>query len=251
MKLGLADKAAIVTGGSRGIGRAIAMALAAEGCHVAICARGAEALHAAAGELRERGVKVHAETCDVADAGALEGFLESAHSALGRVDVLVNNASGFGISDDEAGWRVGFDVDVMASVRAVWKVLPWLEEAGGGSIIHVSSTAALEAPGAPAYSALKAALVSHSKNLAIQLAPKNIRVNCVAPGSIEFEGGVWAAVKKANPKYYESVRATIPFGRLGTAEEVANAVVFLASDAASWITGVTLSVDGGQHKGNL
>ncbi len=251
MELGLEGKAAIVTGGSRGIGRATALALAAEGCHVALCARGAEALQDTAGELRERGVKVHAEVCDVSDPAALDAFLEGARAALGGSDVLVNNASGFGISDDESSWKLGFEVDVMGSVRASWRVVPWLEEAGGGAIIHISSTAALEAPGSPPYSAMKAALISHSKNLAITLAPKGIRVNCVAPGSIEFPGGIWDQVKRGNRAIYDAMLATIPSGRMGTAEEVANAVVFLASARASWITGAVLSVDGGQHKGNL
>jgi 3-oxoacyl-[acyl-carrier protein] reductase len=251
MRLGLEGKGVIVTGGSRGIGRAIALAFAEERSHVAICARGAENLHAAEAQLRSRGVKVHAETCDVSDPAALDRFLEGARAALGSIRVLVNSASGFGVADNEEGWKASFQVDLMASVRASRKVVPWLEEAGGGSIIHISSTAALEAPTPPPYAALKAALISHAKNLAIQLAPKGIRVNCIAPGSIEFPGGVWDAIRKHSPERHEAVRRTIPFGRLGTPEEVANAVVFLASDAASWITGVTLAVDGGQHKGNL
>jgi hypothetical protein len=145
MKLDLEGKGIIVTGGSRGIGRAIAHAFADEGSHVAICARGAEDLRATERELRERGVKVHAQTCDVSNIEELNAFLEAARSALGRVDVLVNNASGFGATDDEAGWHVGFQVDVMAAVRATWTVVPWLEEVGGGSIIHISSTSGLEA----------------------------------------------------------------------------------------------------------
>ena len=249
MDLGLAGKTAIVTGGSRGIGRAIALAFADEGAHVAICARGTEALQATAGELRERGVKVHAESCDVSDAAALDAFLDAARAALGRVDVLVNNTSGFGIADDAGAWQAGFEIDVMASVRACWKVVPWLET--GSAIVHISSTAALEAPGSPPYSAMKAALISHAKNLAIALAPKGIRVNTVAPGSIEFPGGVWDQVKQANRSYYDDMLASIPSGRMGRAEEVANAVVFLCSPRASWITGALLSVDGGQHKGNL
>ena len=251
MQLDLTGKCAIVTGASRGIGRAIAHAFADEGAHVAICARGIGTLQETEAELREKGNKVYAQTCDVADADALDAFLENAKGALGRVDTLVNNASGFGVSDDENGWHTGFRVDMMASVRASWKVVPWLEESGGGSIIHIASTSGLEAGSPPAYAAVKAALMSHSKTIAINLAPKGIRVNCVAPGSIEFPGGMWEQIKTAAPKQYETIRRSIPFGRLGTAEEVANAVVFLASGAASWVTGVTLSVDGGQHKGNL
>jgi len=251
MDLGLADKAAIVTGASRGIGRAIALQLAEEGCHIAICARGQEALDKTAGEISARGVKVHARTCDVTQTEALDAFLESCKETFGRIDVLVNNTSGFGVVDNEDGWKSSFEVDVMGTVRSSWKVAPWMVEQGGGSIVHISTTAALEAPGSPPYSAMKAALISHAKNLAIALAPKNVRVNTVAPGSIEFPGGVWEAIKNANRKQYDAVLRSIPSGRMGTAEEVANTVAFLVSDRASWVTGAVLSVDGGQHKGNL
>ncbi len=251
MDLGLAGRNVVITGGSKGIGRATALAFADEGANVAICARSEGPLESTAKELESRGVRAYAAPCDVVDADALGGFLDAARDALGGVDVLVNNASGFGVSDDEAGWSAGFDVDVMASVRATWKVVPWMKEAGGGAVIHISSTSGLEAGSPPAYAAVKAALMSHSKTLAINLAPQGIRVNTVAPGSIEFPGGMWETIKKVNEPAYEAIRTSIPFGRLGTAEEVAAAVVFLASAPASWITGVTLAVDGGQHKGNL
>ncbi len=251
MDLGLADRKVVITGGSKGIGRATAQAFADEGAHVAICARSPGPLETTRKEIEARGVRCFAAPCDVADSGALAGFLDDARAALGGVDVLVNNASGFGVTDDEAGWRSGFEVDMMASVRATWKVTPWMVEEGGGSVVHVSSTSGLEAGSPPAYAAAKAALISHAKTLAIQLAPRNIRVNAVAPGSIEFPGGMWETIRKVNTPMYESIRGSIPFGRLGRAEEVAAAIVFLASAPASWITGVTLAVDGGQHKGNL
>jgi 3-oxoacyl-[acyl-carrier protein] reductase len=251
MEFGLEGKGVIVTGASKGIGRAVALEFAAEGANVAICARGGDALEAARAELAAQGVTVYAEVCDVADAAALKQFIANSRQRLGRVDVLVNNASGFGTSDDEAGWHTGFSVDIMASVRATWQVVPMLEEQGGGVVIHIASTSALEAGSPPAYAAVKAALISHSKTLAATLAPRGIRVNCVAPGSIEFPGGMWEQIKRGAPPMYEAIRSSIPFGRLGTAEEVAAAVVFLASSRASWISGVTLSVDGVQHKGNL
>jgi len=251
MDLGLRGKVAVITGGSRGIGRATALGFADEGANVAICARGVEALEATAAELRAKGVKVHAQTADVGKPAELDAFLEATHAALGRVDVLVNNSSGFGISDDEKGWQISFDVDVMATVRASWKVVPWMTAQGGGVILHISSTSALEAGSPPSYAAAKAALISHSKTLAVALAPAKIRVNTIAPGSIEFPGGVWEMIKKGNPALYDAIKASIPWGRLGTAEEVASAVVFAASARASWITGVVISVDGGQHKGNL
>jgi len=246
MDLGLAGKGVIVTGASRGIGRAIAHGFAREGAAVAICARGAEGLERAAGELRGHGTKVHAAACDVRDKEALAAFLEGAKEALGAVHVLVNNASGFGIMDNEDGWAAGFAVDVMAAVRATWKVAPWIAEAGGGAVVHVSSISGLESSSTVPYGAAKAALQSHARSMAKSLARKNVRVNAVAPGSIEFPGGSWEAIGKANPKMYEAVRRGIPFGRLGAPEEVADVVVFLASERARWITGVTLPVDGGQ-----
>jgi 3-oxoacyl-[acyl-carrier protein] reductase len=248
--LGLKGKVVAITGASRGIGRAAALLFAEEGANLALCARGKPALDATAKEVAAHGVKVHAQAADIADKAQLDAFLDGAHAAFGRIDVLVNNASGFGTSDDEAGWKTSFDVDVMASVRATWKVVPWMTAQGGGVVLHVSSTSALEAGSPPPYAAAKAALISHSKTLAVALAPAKIRVNVIAPGSIEFPGGVWADLRERDPASYRRVLATIPSGRMGRAEEVANAIVFLASDAASWITGVTLAVDGGQHKGN-
>lgn len=250
MELGLRGRNVIVTGGSRGIGRSTALAFAREGANVAICARGEEGVRNAEAELRATGVKAFGATCDVADPAALAGFLDAARDALGSVHVLINNASGFGISDDEDGWRKGFDVDVMATVRACWKVAPMIAEAGGGAILHVSTISGLS-PSLmnPPYGALKAALFQHVQTLAVKLAKQKIRVNCVAPGSIEFPGGAWDAIKKNAPPLYESTVKRIPWRRHGTPEEVANAIVFLCSDAASWVTGQTLVVDGGQLLG--
>ncbi len=253
MELGLKGKGVIVTGASKGIGRAIALEFAREGANVALCARGAEALEKTRAEIAALGVKVHAASCDVGNATALNTFLEGAHAALGRVDVLVNNPSGFGVTDNEEGWAASLAVDVMAPVRATWKVVPWLAAQGGGAVIHISSISGLEAslPGVAAYAAVKAALISHSKSMAMELAPKGIRVNCVAPGSIDFPDGFWDGVHKNTPAFYDGVVSTIPFGRMGKPEEIAHAVVFLASAKASWISGVMLPVDGVQHKGNL
>ncbi len=253
MELGLKGKGVIVTGASKGIGRAIALEFAREGANVALCARGAEALEKTRAEIAALGVKVHAASCDVGNAAALDTFLEGAHAALGRVDVLVNNPSGFGVTDNEEGWAASLAVDVMAPVRATWKVVPWLAAQGGGAVIHISSISGLEAslPGVAAYAAVKAALISHSKSMAMELAPKGIRVNCVAPGSIDFPDGFWDNVHKSTPAFYDGVVSTIPSGRMGKPEEIAQAVVFLASTKASWISGVTLPVDGVQHKGNL
>ena len=250
MELGLKDRGVVVTGASRGIGRAIAFEFAREGANLAMCARGKEALNKTRFVIKEMGVKAYAQVCDVSDVEALNMFLEGMKSNLGRIDVLINNASGWGAADDEAGWAASFSVDIMASVRASWKVVPWMEEQGGGAIVHISSIAGMEAGWHPAYAAAKAALISHAKTLANSLAPKGIRVNCVAPGAIEFPGGRWEQRKQLDPQRYEAIRRSIPFGRLGTAEEVAAAVVFLSSNRASWITGITLAVDGAQHRGN-
>ena len=252
MDLQLKGKNAVVTAASKGIGRAIAIRLAGEGVNVAICARGEAALEKTEAELRQTGVKAFAQVCDVGQADALERFLDAARQTLGGVDILVNNASAFGLADDEAAWAASINVDLLASVRATRVVTPWMAASGGGSIVHISSVAALEAWGSPsAYSPVKAALISHSKTMAVALAGQKIRVNVVAPGSIEFPGGIWDQVKQGNRPFYDAILATIPWGRMGTPEEVADAVVFLASPRASWITGVCLSVDGSQHKGNL
>jgi len=251
--LGLSGKCAVVTGGSKGIGRAIALALADEGANVAICARGQEALRDTERLLLERGCTVVADVCDVSDPAALDGFLQSARTAFGRLDILVNNPSALAsaFADDEAGWRSSFDVDIMAAVRASWKVVPWMAEVGGGCILHISSVSGLEAGSPPAYAAAKAALISHSKTLAVALAPKKIRVNVIAPGSIEFAGGLWEATRQNDQAFYAKVLGAIPWGRMGTPDEVANAAVFLVSERASWITGVCLGVDGGQRKANI
>ena len=252
MDLGLQGKNAIVTGGSRGIGRSTALAFAAEGANVAICARNVEALEQARAEIAARGVKVFAQSCDVGDAAALTAFLQAANHALGGIDVLVNNPSGFGMGDDDAGWTAGFNVDMMAAVRASWQVVPWMEARGGGAIIHIASISGMEgSTRSIPYAAVKAAMISHSKSLALSLASKNIRVNCVSPGSVEFPGSVWEQRKLEGSPIYEATRKGIPFQRMGRPEEIAAAVVFCASAPASWLTGVNLPVDGGQHRGNL
>lgn len=250
--MNLNDQVALITGGSRGIGRAIALRLADEGAGVAICARSEPALRQAEEELRTRSVSVFAAVCDVSSADALDTFLDAARSSLGRVDILVNNPSGIMMADDRAAWESTLSVDLMAAVRASQKVAPWMAGSGGGAIVYISSIAGLQASGFPAsYGASKAALISLGKSLAVSLAPQKIRVNTVAPGSIEFPGGLWEQAKHENPDFYGAVLQTIPWGRMGTPEEVADAVAFLSSARASWITGACIVVDGGQHKGNL
>ena len=251
MDLGLKGKAAVVTGASAGIGLAIADGLAAEGAGVAICARREGPLRAAESALGQRGASVYASTCDVADGAALEAFLVACKRRFGRIDILVNNASGFGVTDDDAGWDASINVDLLASVRAARIVTPWMVESGGGSIIFIASVSGLEAGWGPPYAAAKAAVISFSKTLAIKLASKGIRVNAIAPGSIEFPGGRWEQQKENNRARYDSILNSVPSGRLGRPQEIADVALFLASERASWVTGACVSVDGGQHKGNL
>ncbi|MBV8824166.1 MAG: SDR family oxidoreductase [Bradyrhizobiaceae bacterium] len=237
----------VVAGGSRGICRSIGLAFAGAGAAVSVCARRADGIARVRDELAAAGGLAHAATCDLGDAGAVARYIAEAAAALGGIDVLVNNASGFGLTDDEAGWAASVSVDLMATVRASEAALPFLKQSSAGAIINTSSISALQ-PSArtPPYGAVKAAVVHYTQSQAVALAAARIRVNSVAPGSIEFPGGMWEQRKTAQPALYNGVLASIPFGRLGRPEEVANAVLFLASDQASWITGQTLVVDGGQ-----
>jgi len=240
-------KRVVVTGGSRGIGRSIALGFAAAGASVSICARGQAALEATAAAIAAHGVKLHAGVCDLADKDAIAAYIAAAADSLGAIDVLVNNASGFGASDDEASWAKSLSVDVMATVRASHAATPFIEKAGGGAILNISSISGYRASTrTPSYAAVKAALINYTMSQALALAPMQIRVNAIAPGSIEFPGGVWAERKTSNPQLYHAILRSIPWGRLGRPEEVANAALFLCSDAASWVTGQTLAVDGGQ-----
>jgi 3-oxoacyl-[acyl-carrier protein] reductase len=247
MQISLKGKSAVITGGSRGIGRSIALAFARAGAQVSICARGQAALETTATEILAQGVKAHAGRCDLADKEAIASYVAGAAQALGRIDILVNNASGFGASDDEAGWAKSIDIDVMATVRASHAAVPFIEKAGGGAILNISSISGYRASARTApYAAVKAAVINYTMSQAVALASKKIRVNAIAPGSIEFPGGTWEQRKSSDPELYNTILRSIPWGRLGTPEEVANAALFLCSDAAAWVTGQTLSVDGGQ-----
>ncbi len=251
MDLGLTGSNCAVLGGSRGIGRSIALGLAAEGANVAICARSEGPLGETASEISTLGVKAFARSCDVGDPVALGAFLDASRTELGSIDVLVHNASALAVGPTLDDWEASLRVDVMGGVHAAERVIPWMAEAGGGSILFISSISGLECDPAPdyGYTAAKAALIAHAKKLAVMHAPSGIRVNAIAPGSIDFPGGVWSMVKQEQPEMYEGVRASIPWGRLGTPEEVADVAVFLASPRAAWVTGECVSVDGGQHRG--
>ena len=237
----------LVAGGSKGIGRSIAVAFAQAGAVVSICARGAQALELTRQELAAYGHTVHAASCDLADAQAIVGYVAAAAQALGGIDVLVNNASGYGFSDDDEGWLRGFEVDLMAAVRASRAALPHLQASPHASILHTSSIAAFHPRrhGAP-YAAVKAALSQYTTSQALALAGHRIRVNAIAPGSIAFPDGLWDRRRREEPALYQATLARIPFGRYGTPEDIADAALFLASPHARWITGQTLCVDGGQ-----
>ncbi len=236
-------KRVVVCGGSKGIGRSVALGFAKAGAAVSICARGAEALAATKAEL---GAKGHAASCDLGDAAQIASYIAEAERALGGIDVLVNNASGFGMADTEEGWAASLNVDVLATTRASRAAIPALK-AARGCIVNLSSISGFgPSPRGPAYAAVKALLINYTQSQAAVLAPDGVRVNGVAPGSIEFPGGLWEQRRTTQPELYNRILASIPFGRLGHAEEVADVVLFLASPAARWVTGHTIVVDGGQ-----
>ncbi|GEO43094.1 3-oxoacyl-[acyl-carrier protein] reductase [Skermanella aerolata] len=250
MDLGLKGLRAVVTGGTKGIGRAIAETLAAEGADVAICARNKDDVEQTVAALKSKGVNATGGAVDVADGPALAAWVADAAAEFGGIDIAVSNVSALAIGTDDESWKRGFDIDMMGTVHLVNACMPHLEKSKAPSIVTISSVSGREIDfAAGPYGAFKAALIHYTQGLAFQLAGKGIRANSVSPGNTYFEGGVWNQIKDGNPELYATALALNPTGRMGTPQEMANATVFLASPAASFITGTNLVVDGALTRG--
>ncbi len=251
MDLGLRNKVALVTGASQGIGRAIALHLATEGCAVAICGRTPDTLKRAAEELRGAGESIHAVVADVTQPGEVERFVNEAAAALGDVELVVANVGGATanrlLDASPEDWAATFDLNLFHAARVIKAAVPFMERRGGGSAVTISSISGWRAGPGALYGTAKAAEIFLAGALAWELASKRIRVNTVSPGSILFEGGGWDRFRRRDPERFETFeRDEFPWGRLGTAEEVANVVAFVLSDKAGWINGANIPVDGAQ-----
>lgn len=250
MDLGLRGLRAIVSGGTKGIGRAIATTLAAEGVHVALCARQAPEVEDTVAALRAQGVTAVGRALDVSDAAALQAWVTTSAQELGGLDIVIPNVSALAIGSDEESWRKEFEVDMLHTVRMVTTAMPYLEHSQHPAIVTISSVSGREIDfAAGPYGVFKAALIHYTQGLAYQLASKGIRANSVSPGNTYFPGGVWQQIEHGNPQLFKEALALNPTGRMGTPQEMANAVVFLASPAASFVTGANLVVDGALTRG--
>jgi 3-oxoacyl-[acyl-carrier protein] reductase len=250
MDLGLAGLKAAVTGGTKGIGRAVADHFAREGADVAICARNASEVTDAVAALRATGVKATGRALDVADGPALTQWIQDSAGELGGLDIVVANVSALAIGQDDASWKAEFDTDMMGTVRAVNAAMPFLEKSSAAAIVVIASVSGREVDfAAGPYGVFKAALIHYAKGLSYQLAGKGIRVNALSPGNTYFPGGVWEKIEHGNPELFKQAMSLNPTGRMGRPEEMARAVVFLASPAASFITGTNLVVDGALTRG--
>ena len=249
MDLGLRGMKAILAGASKGIGRATAEALAAEGCSVAICARGQDAVEETVAALRAKGVTAAGEAIDMTDGDAYRAWVARAADTLGGCDIFISFASAGGGPASEEAWAKTFNLDLLATYRGVEAALPYLEKSSAGSIVAVSSTAALEDFFGPqAYNAMKAAVINYASALSQQLASKGIRVNTVSPGPVYIDGGSWDMIKTHMRPLYDQTIQAVAMGRLGTGEEVAKAIAFVASPACPFMIGANVVIDGGVTK---
>jgi 3-oxoacyl-[acyl-carrier protein] reductase len=250
MDLNLRGKNVLITGSTQGIGRRIANLFAEEGANVAICSRSPESVNKAIKEISLMADgKIIGSPCNIKNKEEYESWINDMAEELGGVDIFIPNVSAGGGMDSEKNWWKNFEIDVLGTVRGVEAVIPHMELRGGGSIVMISTTAAVETFMAPqSYNAMKAALITYAKQLSQAHGEKGIRVNSVSPGPIYFDGGAWDMIKISNERFYDKTEKTHALGLLGTPEEVAKAVVFLSSSGASWITGVNLVVDGGYTK---
>lgn len=248
MDLHLKGKRAIVLGGTRGIGRAIAETLAGEGADVAICARNADQVEEAIGALRKLGVRATGASVDIAKGDALKAWVGEVAKTFGGIDILVSNASALTMGAHPEAWEQLLKIDVLGAVNAFEAARPHLEksaaEHGDASAVFISSVSAAEAQNANAYGAVKAALIHYAKGLARECAKKRVRVNVVSPGTIYFKGGVWHMIEQNMPDRYTATMKANPTGRMGSPQEIANAAAFLASPVSSFTTGANLIVDG-------
>jgi 3-oxoacyl-[acyl-carrier protein] reductase len=248
--LGLEGLRALVTGGTRGIGRAIVDTLAAEGAAVGFCARTERDVADTVEELTKRGSVVVGRTVDVADEAGMQGWVADSAAELGGVDIVVANVSALAIPDEPASWRASFDVDMMGTVGLVNAAMPYLERSTAASIVTIASVSGREIDfAAGPYGVFKAAIIHYTQGLAFQLAPKGIRANSLSPGNTYFSGGVWENIEQHNPELFAHAMGLNPTGRMAKPEEIARAAVFLASPAASFMTGANLLVDGGLTRG--
>ena len=244
MDLQLQGRNAIVTGGSRGIGRCTAEALAQEGCNVGICGRDRQSVDEAVSALEALDVRAFGRSVDVADAEALRAWVEDAAKALGGIDIVVANVSALGSGEGEEAWQRAVDVDLMHTVRLVEASRPYLKQSDAASIVIVSSVAARRPQSAAPYGTIKSALNHYGKALALELASEGIRANVISPGTIYVEDGFWGKIERDNPAMFQGAVKRNPMGRMGSPEEVARSIVFLASPASSFTSGTNLLVDG-------